>query len=120
MNHFIYISVLIITLTSCLKDKALEPVDTSGSCSDTVSFSNEIQPLIINQSCNVSGCHDPATGMDGYIFDNHTQVADNADIILQVINHEPGVTPMPYTQPKLADSLIQLFDCWVQQGKPNN
>lgn len=122
MKYFIIVgSVLVIAFSSCVKDKALEPVVVvPGACEDTVSFSAVIMPQIIDVSCNTSGCHNPSGGAAGYVLSNYDQVSTNANIIFSVINHESGVTPMPYVQPKLADSLIQKFDCWMEQGLLDN
>ena len=79
---------------------------------------NEVEPLI-NQSCATSGCHD-ATGAAGYVLTTHAEVSTNASIILDVIQHNQGVSAMPLGQNKLPDADIQNFDCWIQQGKQNN
>lgn len=116
----IVLVLLSIGLSSCLKDKSTEPITiVPGPCSDTVSFSSFVMPEIIDASCNSMGCHDQAAA-GGYIFLNHDQISTNATAIFSAINHEAGFVPMPFYQNKISDTLIQKFDCWMQQGLLNN
>ncbi len=120
MKYLVLLLFSLTVLSSCLKEKTVEPVDVPvGPCSDTVSFSSEIMPQIIDMSCNTSGCHD-ATASGGYELFSHAQVSTNAAMIFNVINHDASVIPMPFYQNKLEDSLIQKFDCWIQQGTLDN
>lgn len=102
-----------LILFACKKDKA-----SAFVCTTEVSYSNEIQPLI-EMNCTVSGCHD-ATASGGYNFLTHEEVSTNADRILETIQHGSGVAPMPLGAEKLADSLIQKFYCWKDNGAQNN
>ena len=114
------IFVIVATITSCEKDKTQlpEPV-TPEQCPDTISFSGIVEP-IIQANCATSGCHNVFTAAAGYNLEGYGNISANANAILNVINHEPGPTPMPYNMPKLNDSIIGQFDCWVVQGKLNN
>lgn len=100
-------------MASCKKDKA-----SAFSCTDEVSFSQQVEPLI-NMNCSVSGCHD-ATAEGGYEFKDHATISAAADAIIAAINHESGVTPMPLGSDKLPDSSIQLVVCWSSAGKLDN
>ncbi len=115
-----FLAILMIGLFSCSKDKTNEPIVVNPSCPDTIYFQDEILGEIMNVSCNTSGCHDAGTGSAGYIIENYSQVAANASLFLSAIRHDDGVLQMPQGSPKLADSLIQKLDCWIQQGKLDN
>lgn len=108
----------IVLLTSCTKDNVTEYNTLSTDCQDTISFAAKIQPLV-QQNCATSGCHD-ATASAGYEFSSHAQISANASIMLSTMRWEQGVTAMPQGAPQLADSLIQQFSCWIQQGKLDN
>lgn len=108
---------MVVSISSCEKDKT--SVATPDQCPDTISFSGIVEP-IIQANCSTSGCHDAGTSASGYNLEGHGNISANANDILNVIRHESGVTPMPYFQPKLNDSIIEQFDCWVVQGKLNN
>lgn len=113
---FTFIVAVGTSTTSCKKDKTQIVVN---DCPDTISYSAKIAPLI-NQSCATTGCHAAGSAAGGYNLDGHANVSANAAIILNVIKHESGVTPMPAGAPKLADSLIQQVQCWINQGQLDN
>lgn len=103
--------------TRCTKD-TVKPLPVSN-CTDTISFSNKIQPFMM-QNCATSGCHDAGTAADGKIYETHTQISSFAGIALKAMRGDGAqLMPLGYTEP-LPDSLIQQFDCWIQQGKQNN
>ncbi|MEY4127839.1 MAG: hypothetical protein RL737_2028 [Bacteroidota bacterium] len=104
---------LAFLLVSCSKDKV--SVSTPPNCPDTVSFNNEVLPIIQN---NCSGCHSAGNGT-GYIFTNHGNIAASADAILGSMRGN-GYQLMPEGGPALPDSLIQKVECWIFQGKLNN
>ena len=121
MKRFLIILTLGVVFTSCLKDKTIEPVDEPvGPCADTTLFQDEIMGQIMDLSCNTSGCHDASTNSGGYTLENYSQISANSGVLLKVLQHDPTVVSMPLGGDKLADSLIQKFDCWIQQGMPNN
>lgn len=117
---FLGVLALCFLAINCTKHKAEEIKEiVEFPCGDTVSYMNDIAPNIINMSCNTQGCHDN-TASAGYSFTSYEIVRDNATIINRVINHDGGVTPMPFGGQKLSDSLITKFKCWIDQGKLDN
>lgn len=115
------IVALVLCCTSCAKDKVsfVEELPlTAADCGDTVSYLQQVKP-IIEQNCSTSGCHD-ASSSGGYEFLSYTNVSQYAEIMLKSMKHEQGPSNMPLGQPKLNDSLIQTFECWVMQGVQNN
>ncbi len=105
------------TSTSCNKDKV--PSAVPSDCPDTIFYSATIEPMI-QQNCATSGCHNASSAAGGYNLVGHGNVSANANEILNVIRHEGSGTPMPLGQPKLNDTIIQQFKCWIDQGKLNN
>lgn len=122
MIKYLFIAALIAvalgTSVSCKKDK-VPVIDVVLECEDTISFATQIEPIIVS-NCSVSGCHNAASSANGYNLEGHGNISSNADVILTVIRHEGGLSPMPQGGNKLADSLIQQFKCWRDQGKLNN
>lgn len=110
-NTVIIIVILLNFLTSCRKDKV--QVYPNANCSDTVSFNNEILPLIQN---NCTGCHD---NQNGYTFTNHSNISANSNAIIGSMRNN-GYQLMPKGGSALDDSIIQRIECWVNQGKMNN
>lgn len=89
------------------------------TCVEEISFSEKVQPMI-ELNCSTSGCHDVAA-QGGVNLVSYIGVEANADKILNVIQLEDGNSDlMPIGGPRLPDSTIQQFNCWIQQGKLNN
>ncbi len=107
--------VSVVAISSCRKDVAPAP-----TCVEEISYSAKIQPLM-DLNCSTSGCHDANTAQSGVDLSNYAGVNANATGVLTVIQLEegnPGL--MPLGGPRLADSLIQQFSCWIEQGKLDN
>ncbi len=107
-----------IAVNSCTKDKTLVNPLEELNCTPNISFSTTIAP-IIQQNCSTTDCHDAAAS-GNYEFLTHASISSNSDVILRSMKHEANVIAMPYELPKLPDSLIQKFECWVLQGKLDN
>ena len=100
-------------LSSCRKDKA-----AAFNCTNEVSFTQEVQPLI-DMNCSISGCHD-VTAEGGYEFKDHATISSAIDKIVAAINHESGTTPMPLGADKLSDSSLRIIVCWSSAGALDN
>jgi hypothetical protein len=109
--------IIALTAVSCTKAKVM-PIDPSD-LSDTISFSQEILPLM-QTSCATSGCHDPGTAADGRDLSNHQGISDNANDALAAMRGEGGFQQMPMGADPLPDSLIHKFEAWIVQGRQNN
>ncbi len=119
-NRFILLTLsstlIILSLvfaSGCSKDKAPAPM-ISVTCSDTISFAHQIAP-VIQDKC--ASCHGSGAGTNP-VLSNHAEIAGQAENILNALHGTPQL--MPQGGPALEDSLIQQFDCWIQQGKMNN
>lgn len=97
--------------SSCVKDSVESYPDII--CNQEVSFNQDILPLI-NQEC--TGCHD---NQNGYSLTNHSNISANSKAIIGAMRGN-GYQLMPQGGPALPDSIINLMECWVNQGKPNN
>ena len=111
MKKIVFISLISVAFTSCRKDKVENY--PNANCADTVSFNNEILPLIQN---NCTGCHD---NQNGYSLTNHSNISSNSSAIIGSMRNS-GYQLMPQGSPALHDSIIQRIECWVNQGKQNN
>jgi hypothetical protein len=98
-----------------------------GECNTDglVSYAAQVQP-IIQQSCAITGCHGFFNEAPFQLL-THQQV-DSAVIfgnLLFAIKHQSPY-PMPRIDPllpeayKLSDSLINIIECWINQGRKNN
>lgn len=108
------IGLLIVILPgACTKAKTSPPLP-QVICNSTISFSTQIAPMIEE---NCSGCHGSGAGTSP-VLSNHAEISANANAIIQALRGTPQL--MPQGGPALADSLIQQFQCWMEQGKMNN
>lgn len=102
-------------LGSCKQDKVVPLME---NCNVLVSYQESIEPLILN-SCGTSGCH--AVGGTLPVLTNYNQISVNSQNILIRMQLDPtNVQLMPFGGPKLADSIIQNFECWIEQGTLDN
>jgi hypothetical protein len=102
-----------IALFSCTREK-VTPV--AAQCNDTISFSNDIRPIL---QANCIGCHDQGNASGGYDFSTYTSVSANANAIIGSVKAS-GYQLMPIGGPALPDSTIQKINCWIEQGKLDN
>ena len=100
-----------IVFFSCSKEKVESYPNIN--CNQEVSFSQDVLPLI-NQEC--AGCHD---NQNGYSLTNYENISANSKAIIGAMRAN-NYQLMPQGGPMLPDSVIQLMECWVNQGKPNN
>jgi hypothetical protein len=114
---FAALMIFIISASACKKDQTSQG-EMNVDCDTIISYESDIRQTI-QQSCNTTGCHSAASNSAGYNFETYESVSTNADIILSVIRHDPGVVAMPIGD-KLSDEYIENFYCWIEQGKQNN
>lgn len=117
-KHLFVFVIAFMLIWSCSKDKTSGEI-TPFECDETISFSDEVLPLISN-NCSTSGCHSASSGAGGYIFTNYDNIFESREIILKAIKHESGVVPMPFGQDQLPPEQIELIECWIEQGAMDN
>jgi hypothetical protein len=105
-----------VVVSSCTKDK-VPPIVVDATCTDTISFSADILPIMQN---NCTSCHDSNNASGGYDLSNHAGVTQNTAKVLGSMMQDGSASSMPQGAPKLADSLIQKVNCWINQGAKNN
>jgi len=106
-------SITLLLQSACTKAKA-PPALPEVVCTGTVSFSSQIAPMIEE---NCAGCHGVGAGT-APVLSNHAEISENADKIIHALRGTPQL--MPQGGPALSDSLIQQFQCWLQQGRMDN
>jgi len=117
MNNFKVKSSFVVVLLYTSLFISCKKESTTASCSSTISYASDISTLM-SQSC--TGCHNSSNAAGGYNLTTYSNVKSNANIILKSMRHTGGVNPMPEGSSKLSSSVVDQFDCWIQQGKKNN
>jgi len=102
-----------IALFSCTREK-VTPKEIQ--CTSTISFSNDVVPII---QANCINCHDQGNASGGFDFSSYISVSANANAILNSMKAN-GYQLMPIGGPALPDSTIQKISCWINQGKQDN
>lgn len=103
-------------LISCYNDKEDLLYGTANCDTDTVSFSNDIMP-IISGSCAVVGCHVQGGSGTG-LLENYEQVkakVDDGSFRRRVVERRD----MPPSGP-LSDCQLQHIRKWLDSGAPDN
>lgn len=110
---------LMIVLASCYNDKAdkLYVSPTTTTCdTTTVTYSGSIQN-IMTHNCAISGCHDGSNALARYNLTSYNGVVQSISHgLLDAINRNGSVVPMPQTGAKLSDCDITKITTWVNDG----
>ena len=133
MKKLLTVFVLIIFLDGCYNDKYDKlytlPPATTTTCdtSGTLSYANDIEPIIASNCFSPgNGCHD-ATGssVSGYNYQTSIiSLQSNAQngSLLSDINFMPtrGHNSMPLNGAQLSTCDIDKITRWANEGAPNN
>lgn len=124
MNTFYRILLLVFisttVLLSCNKDKTLAECGLEHCTPGSVSYENDIKPLI-QQSCATgtgpgTGCH------DAWIFnyDNITPKIDDGTFWSVIENYSMPKLPNSFGIAGLTQAEYEMFECWICDGAPEN
>jgi hypothetical protein len=103
-------------ILSCTKEKVpLTTLDTS-SCKPNVSYLNDIK-LIMSDYC--VSCHNSKNTSGGYNLSTYEGLTKNVSKVLGSMRQDGTAQSMPQGY-KVADTLIQKLNCWINQGAKNN
>ncbi len=105
---------IILFLAGCKHTPEPKPQNTTCT---PVSFSRDINP-IIQQNCAISGCHNNGFANGDFTLYSDLKVkVDNGSFHNSVIDfNAPKMPPAG----KLPDAQLNLLQCWLNQGAPNN
>ena len=106
-------------LSGCYYDAEDELYPEITCDTSAVTYSGIVLP-IIERSCY--NCHNQAGNQGGITLEGYSRLKALVDngLLLGVINHQPGFSPMPKNAPQLADCDIKQIEVWVNQGAPDN
>ena len=126
MNQLFKYLVVIGTLIliGCRKDVTMVQSNfvsfIPAPCGDSIFYQNEIEPQIINLSCNVAGCHSTIATAGGISYTNYSEVSANTHPMYMAMIQDSSTSDIHLLQTQIPDSLLQKFYCWIQQGRLNN
>lgn len=114
----IALSIFAISIhSSCYKDNKASMYPSTAACdTNTVTWANDIQPLV-NNSCATSGCHD-ASGAGGYALNTYAGVktmVDKQRFIAVMVNGT-----MPKGGATMDACSINKVRAWINRGALQN
>lgn len=120
MKNWIIIAIVatIATLSNCTMDKVAPVVEEPNvNVCDSIpkDYTADVEPIFTDYCM---GCHNPSNASGGYDLTTKALIISNIDICIKTMNHEVGVVAMPYQEPAMSDSLIQVVECWAAAGTP--
>ena len=107
--------VLVLIYSGCAYDNAEELNGKQDCESESISFSNDIAPLI-SANCAIAGCH--VNGQQLPTLENYQQISQNAQTIKTKTGN--GTMPPDGSGKSLTLEEINQIACWVDSGTQNN
>jgi len=122
MKKLAFFGILLYVMLStpaCYYDKEQELYPSMACDTASVSFSNDILPMM-NTSCN--SCHSTSSALGGIVLDNYGSVSTQANNgkLYSSVAQINGASPMPKGGTKLDACKINKIRIWVAVGAPNN
>ena len=122
MKKFVLGTALFLAIASiwaCAANKADVPTDVNceGVNVDSNTYTLAVKP-ILDANCATFACHSAAVAESNVNLEAYTPAVaafQNKDALC-TIQHGTECIPMPDNQPKLADSLIAIIQCWAENG----
>ncbi|MFY0643625.1 MAG: hypothetical protein JXR19_04095 [Bacteroidia bacterium] len=92
--------------------------NTSLCDSLSPNYTDHIKPVMDNlcTPCHISSS-DAGVNVSTY---NNTKSAAGQSVFVKSLKHEAGAEPMPKNAAKLSDNTIELIECWIENGFPEN
>jgi cytochrome c553 len=92
--------------------------DITNLCkTDSMSFQNDVYPVIEN-SC--VGCHGNVGAAAGVNLEGYDNVKKNYVRMMNAIEYKAGASRMPQGASKLPACTINQLNAWIDQGLKNN
>jgi hypothetical protein len=111
--------VFVLGLFNCYYDNEEALYGIEQCSTDSVTYVATIAPIIQN---NCISCHSQSVNSGGVTLETYAQVRSRADdgVLLGVVAHSSGFSPMPKNSPKLSECNIAAIRQWIEDGSLNN
>lgn len=116
-SYILSLCAIIGFVTSCSYNNVEELYPQTGCDTDSLSYQNDIVPILENNGC--IGCHGNTASLDIDGYDDLKITVDNGSL-LGSIKHSDGFRPMPDFQPQIDQCLIDKIEAWIYDGAQNN
>ena len=109
---------------SCTKNKTEDIAVKSSTCdsSKTISYKNDVQPILNNNCGAQAGCHSNGSASGGVKLESWqgTNIVAESGLLMKSIKHESGAAPMPNANKKIDNCYIAIIEKWIKAGRLNN
>lgn len=116
--------LIIMGLSACTykKEPIAYPVAATACDTMNVRYLTDITKIL---SANCYQCHSSALAISnggGNVMDSYGAIIPyvSSGLLLNVVQHSPGFSPMPKNGSKLSDCDIAKIRKWINNGSPNN
>lgn len=128
----LYLLIQFVVFAPACTNDVLPPPETPSFCDTIVSVYNTNVQTIINESCAYSGCHDGSGGIGPGNYNNYNgmlAVLDGGSFRSRVISLQTdpilGMPPNQSVYPEskkddLTEEELQIIECWLNAGYPEN
>lgn len=116
----IFLIIGMMSWNSCYYDSKEALLEDAGGCdTSAVSFSNEINPVIVSKCNSCHGGASPSAGISTEGYTNIQTLVSNGKLWGSV-NHLSGYSAMPQGGSKLESCYLQKLNAWITAGALNN
>ena len=117
LSGIIFCAIATIYACAANKTEVPQPIVCTGVNVDSNTYTLAIKP-ILDANCATFACHSAAVMESNVNLSAYVPAVaafQNKDALC-TIKQEGECLPMPDNQPKLADSLITVIQCWAENG----
>lgn len=122
MKKYIIPVAIVVSVVYGCKSDSVEELNPICEIADTVSYRNDVQPILTNRCAN---CHNDATigSFTDYIGTTNSISNSTVEEFKMRITHSDSINAtkwMPLDAPKMDDCSIQIILRWIDQGMNDN
>lgn len=120
MTSFLLLGVLLLSIPACTTDQ-LAPIEAPAICDTLVPTYDQQMIFLVETTCAYEGCHSSGFSSGDYSsYENMLTNLEDGQIFDRVIASR-DMPPSYADGPKiLTDEEIDLFNCWLENGYPEN
>jgi hypothetical protein len=119
--RILFLSISILGISGCYYDNEedLYPNTNLPCDSVSVSFKNDIDPIL---QAKCVGCHNANNPGGGYVYDTYADTKNSVDdgTLLGVTNQYASFSPMPKGASKMPECELGKIRNWINEGALNN
>ena len=119
--RILFLTISILGISGCYYDNEedLYPNTNLPCDSVSVSFKNDIDPIL---QAKCVGCHNANNPGGGYVYDTYADTKNSVDdgTLLGVTNQYASFSPMPKGASKMPECELGKIRNWINEGALNN